>query len=1092
MLRLIGSVAHRTARVPLLYESCSTLNRPQITSQRSHGAAQHRKLSASTALHDGGAADRTASLSDQKVKTEDEAQQATSKATQLPPSKSSSPFDQPRSNSDEANSPPTPPLPTDDDKGATTAANGLSLKAKTLGKKVKLKVKKSNASKTRTTKGQKAGMAAGPAGAKTDSNGTERLALLQQSLAVLKQSLSSLKNVEPPKKASSENEQLASEVGFKAKKPSKKSKSQVTKSAKPKSQEPSLLPKGLEGMIDNTSPQGHIHTLDASSLSAQPFKVEQPPIPKLQYNLDRVLFNSGVYQLQDSRTEVYNFDPYLASIMPVEQFDFNALKRFVSSSEDQSLSDLAKRFEKRYISSTSSLTGMLAHFHYLLSEWRPISTSMLSANFVPESTNFTRINRSPAAGFLHWRGDHYALDADKEFDTGNILSMLGRSLEKLLTLKTSDYEKYTLKRSHEITPEERDQKEAYHYTGFGDFLVRSQLDSQDARLPGSGIFDLKTRAVVSIRMDARDFKKGLGYELKSRLGQWESYEREYYDLIRAAFLKYSLQVRMGRMDGIFVAFHNVQRIFGFQYIPLEEMDKALHGNSTVGEQEHLVGIKLLNELLDRAAQKFPGRSLRVHVETRPSEVAPFMYFFAKPVTKEDVNKVQAAAKASVEAFEQEVLGMRPEDTDAEDGYLQDVETDHGEAIPDGEFELLDEDEDVGDSGMAWTKLRSKVAEMMEDEALGIAAVREELEDALEESGLLRKSSPEDVNRYVEELLGALINPEGELIDGQTRNEEEIIASEADDKTIFKDENCLAEEGEDTVELESESSSIGAGIGEQAAVAKDTDDDTPSVQDKVDVGEMVNQYPQEDGSEEDSLLVEPDGEEAADEVETSKEGNSEDTEGNAPSTRRTGSGDLSIGDLVIKLAARVRPSSAAETEAATQDESEPDNTKANRRFERILSRLVATVKRTADPEKPETPISETETEEPPQELLGLVLTVRNKVNGKYKRFDGVGRWQVEYAIEELKPERAVEHYRHLLARRRKLLAPERDEKKSNWNSAYLSKLWQFSREGRRYRLARNSAAKGRPVWVLGELRARKYQDVFPKEDSSKARPLGAPV
>lgn len=35
----------------------------------------------------------------------------------------------------------------------------------------------------------------------------------------------------------------------------------------------------------------------------------------------------------------------------------------------------------------------------------------------------------------------------------------------------------------------------------GNFVMRSQLDCYDPRLPGTGIFDIKTRAAVSIRQD---------------------------------------------------------------------------------------------------------------------------------------------------------------------------------------------------------------------------------------------------------------------------------------------------------------------------------------------------------------------------------------------------------------------------------------------------------------------------------------------------------------------------------------------------------------------------------------------------------------
>ena len=36
--------------------------------------------------------------------------------------------------------------------------------------------------------------------------------------------------------------------------------------------------------------------------------------------------------------------------------------------------------------------------------------------------------------------------------------------------------------------------------------MRSQLDCHDPRLPGTGIFDLKTRATVSIRQDIINYE----------------------------------------------------------------------------------------------------------------------------------------------------------------------------------------------------------------------------------------------------------------------------------------------------------------------------------------------------------------------------------------------------------------------------------------------------------------------------------------------------------------------------------------------------------------------------------------------------------
>jgi hypothetical protein len=88
------------------------------------------------------------------------------------------------------------------------------------------------------------------------------------------------------------------------------------------------------------------------------------------------------------------------------------------------------------------------------------------------------------------------------------------------------------------------------------FVMRSQLDCVDPRLPGTGVFDIKTRAALPIRMDqlnykvrakwtcggapadARHTQENSSYQITDLVGPTGSFEREYYDLIRGAFLKY--------------------------------------------------------------------------------------------------------------------------------------------------------------------------------------------------------------------------------------------------------------------------------------------------------------------------------------------------------------------------------------------------------------------------------------------------------------------------------------------------------------------------------------------------------------------------
>ena len=403
-----------------------------------------------------------------------------------------------------------------------------------------------------------------------------------------------------------------------------------------------------------------IQLLRENDITMEPLALDSPPtVPSLSFDLSRVLFNPGVYQLQDPRSRVFNFSPYLQRILPVSEFNFDALNEYITSSRDSSLRDLGLKHQKKYLGSSSSMTGILTHFHFLLSAWRPINVKTLSQSFTDPLRSFTQYQRGPSAIFLRWQDGIYAVDADKEYDSANILMSLGKSMEKLLTLEEEDFERYRKSAQGQGVAPPRPQPEVYHYTESGDFLLRSQLDAYDSRLPGTGTFDLKTRAVVSIRMNVRDPESGMGYEIQNRFGDMMSYEKEYFDMIRSAFLKYSLQVRMGRMDGIFVAYHNIQRIFGFQYISLPEMDLHLHGteNPVIGDTEFKLSLGLVNEVFNRATSKMPETSIRFHFEMRDS-VSPdggYMYIFAEAQAEEDIENIQNSRKAEISDFEARLL-----------------------------------------------------------------------------------------------------------------------------------------------------------------------------------------------------------------------------------------------------------------------------------------------------------------------------------------------------------------------------------------------------------------------------------------------------
>ncbi|KAF9171322.1 hypothetical protein BGX21_002861 [Mortierella sp. AD011] len=341
----------------------------------------------------------------------------------------------------------------------------------------------------------------------------------------------------------------------------------------------------------------------------------RPKVASLEHGLDRVLFNPGVHWLQDPRSSVYNFDPYLRSICQPDEFDYDALPAYKTSSLDPALFNVAKAHKRKYMGSTSSMTSVLSQFYYLISGWKPLKTNHLSEAFSSQPKGFTRLSRAPSTIQLVYKGQGiYAVDADKTFDSSTVLMQLGKSMEKMLTSTPKEFARFTKANSWQVTKAEREQPEAFNYIAVDKFLLRSQLDCEDPRLPGK-TFDLKTRAAVAIRLDVHNYELNQGYQLRKAHGYLESFEREYYDMMRSAFLKYSLQVRIGQMDGIFVAFHNTARIFGFQYISLDEMDSRLFGTSVMGDESFKNQLRLLNRTLDEITTKYPEQDLKITVDT---------------------------------------------------------------------------------------------------------------------------------------------------------------------------------------------------------------------------------------------------------------------------------------------------------------------------------------------------------------------------------------------------------------------------------------------------------------------------------------------
>ena len=69
---------------------------------------------------------------------------------------------------------------------------------------------------------------------------------------------------------------------------------------------------------------------------------------------------------------------------------------------------------------------------------------------------------------------------------------------------------------------------------------------------------------------------------------------------------FSLQCRIGGMDGIFCAYHTTSVMHGFQYIPVDEMDEVLFGSTTMGDQNFALSVEILEKVFETATSLYPG------------------------------------------------------------------------------------------------------------------------------------------------------------------------------------------------------------------------------------------------------------------------------------------------------------------------------------------------------------------------------------------------------------------------------------------------------------------------------------------------------
>lgn len=384
-------------------------------------------------------------------------------------------------------------------------------------------------------------------------------------------------------------------------------------------------------------------------------------IPRLAHALDRVLFSPGVQFLQDPRTRVYNFSPYLKDIVSLDDFDMDKVTGFVAANKDAVLLAQAVKHGKTYYSSTLSMTLTLHQMYLFFNNYAPGAAHRF--DFPPFSRTAVTL---PLSVIVEPKGVNdatgeaiYSVTTDKSTDTEIMLGALGHCLEAFLTTDEEEFGRYLKKNEaepagmkisavtstenagpgSETDPQSGSDPESapdsgnqlnslsspvniYNYLACGAFLMRSQLDCFDPRLPGNGTFDLKTRAACAVRYD-RNAETAPAYQIWKQHGRFELFDREFADLVRTgALLKYAFQARIGQMDGVFVAYHNVASFFGFQYLPLAELDRVFYTDVNVARRAELRRDLVTGDREAQSGAEFQSDECKPHAEFKPNAESP--------------------------------------------------------------------------------------------------------------------------------------------------------------------------------------------------------------------------------------------------------------------------------------------------------------------------------------------------------------------------------------------------------------------------------------------------------------------------------------
>lgn len=330
-------------------------------------------------------------------------------------------------------------------------------------------------------------------------------------------------------------------------------------------------------------------------------------IPALANKLDFVVQKPGIYRLSDMKNYIgeQRYD-FLKSIPQPDQVDFSQIPPYNPPSTDTKLLDFARKQKCKYLMSTSTISYFLSHLYYSLSFYKEPNFGNVGNFSQKERTRYMNAQKKPYTSFmkcLDKEKNLWAFDSDSGMFTPNhlILIQMGKILERVYTMEPDHFNATFIKDKQNLGLFPPVDDDYHRFMVLNDKIcLRSQIDCKTTMPDGKHVvFEIKSRALAPIRYDIFEWSKYLDYYIDPIYGELHSYEREYYDLIRGAMLKYFFQLKIGQMDGAFVGYHNSRENFGFEYVKMSTIEKLLFSSTFKADMVFMLSTRIMSHLLDK-------------------------------------------------------------------------------------------------------------------------------------------------------------------------------------------------------------------------------------------------------------------------------------------------------------------------------------------------------------------------------------------------------------------------------------------------------------------------------------------------------------